>query len=340
MEAVAVKRDPPACVFRLLGECLMYQGADAPSDSASRDAANKTEGGKKPAAFRELPPGASRVGLGSLAQAVQGSPAAVIGGAKPAQTDELLFPTEDELREINARNKAAGRAARPANASAGSVPAGPGPAGAGAAVGAAPGAGAGAAVIQTSSLLSTIDAEAWADFGGWYQQDHTVFYRPTGHKDKFVFSWLTLTGPQAGAGDASPPAKVFDYLMSKDAQGSCAKCHSVDAVEGKGRVVNFTPLTARTKPRSFTHFVHEPHFGVTGDRGCHTCHALEKGQPYLKSYEQSNPHDFASEFGAVKKDTCQTCHNSGMARQDCLLCHKYHVNDVITPITTTKVTSQ
>jgi hypothetical protein len=29
-----------------------------------------------------------------------------------------------------------------------------------------------------------------------------------------------------------------------------------------------------------------------------------------------------------------------MARQDCLLCHKYHVNGVITPIMNTKIPIQ
>ena len=73
------------------------------------------------------------------------------------------------------------------------------------------------------------------------------------------------------------------------------------------------------------------------NRGCLTCHNLEKGRPYLKSYEQGNPQNFVSNFGAVKKDLCQTCHTSSMARQDCLLCHKYHVNGVITPIMNTKI---
>ena len=31
---------------------------------------------------------------------------------------------------------------------------------------------------------------------------------------------------------------------------------------------------------------------------------------------------FAPNFGAVKKDLCQTCHTSSMARQDCLTCHE------------------
>ena len=68
--------------------------------------------------------------------------------------------------------------------------------------------------------------------------------------------------------------------------------------------------------------------------------ALEKGSPYLKSYEQDNPWKFASGFGAVKKELCQTCHTSGEARQDCLLCHTYHVNGAATPIMNTGLPAQ
>ena len=190
------------------------------------------------------------------------------------------------------------------------------------------------------SIESNVDPESWAEYGGWYRQDYTIFYRPTGHKDKFIYSWLFLTGPQAPKGSKDPAAAVFDYLVSKDAQGSCTKCHSVDDIRGKGRLVNFSPPSVESKQGRFTNFIHEPHFGILENRGCLTCHSLEKSRPYLKSYEQGNPKNFASNFGAVKKDLCQTCHTSSMARQDCLLCHKYHVHGVITPIMNTKIPAQ
>jgi hypothetical protein len=191
-----------------------------------------------------------------------------------------------------------------------------------------------------AAIESDIDAESWADFGGWYRQDFAVFYRPTGHKDKFIYAWLSLTGLQSPKGLTSPAAAVFDALTAKDAQGSCTKCHSVDDVPGKGRRVNFSPVTAKTKEGRFTNFIHEPHFGILESRGCLTCHNLEKNKPYLKSYEQGNPQLFASSFGNAKKELCQTCHTASMARQDCLLCHKYHVNGVITPIMDTKIPAQ
>jgi hypothetical protein len=269
------------------------------------------------------------------------------------QTDDLLNPTEDELRGIAAPSKAAGKTVQPESAARKTDAASTKSDGIGspdatskadAHAPAAPPADSDPAVARPQAraapvigIPSDVDAESWAEYGGWYRQDYAIFYRPTGHKDKFIHSWLLLTGPQAPKGNKSPAAAVFDLLTGKDAQGSCTKCHSVDDIRGRGRLVNFSPPSVASKQGRFTNFVHEPHFGVMENRGCLTCHNLEKGRPYLQSYEQGNPKNFASNFGAVKKELCQTCHTSSMARQDCLLCHKYHVNGVVTPIMNTRI---
>ena len=367
--ASVVKRDPPPCMVRVLGQCLM--GAAAPPEGAAgSDTANTKPVGKKETPSASDLPGAMRAGVkdaGPAAEREAASGKTDAADAKPEdgkktlsaneqprnkatdQTDDLLFPTEEELRAMKAGSNNAGKAAQPqggvstdaaakadANAPAG-APADSGTAAAGPQTRAAP-------VI---SIASDVDPESWAEYGGWYRQDYAIFYRPTGHKDKFVYVWLFLTGPQAPKDEKSPEAAVFDFLTSKDAQGSCTKCHSVDEIQGKGRLVNFSPPSVESKRGRFTNFIHEPHFsvmenrtGVLENRGCLTCHSLEKGRPYLKSYEQGNPQSFVSTFGEVKKDLCQTCHNSGTARQDCLLCHKYHVNGVNTPIMNTKIPTQ
>jgi hypothetical protein len=264
------------------------------------------------------------------------------------QTDDLLFPTEEELRGLKG-GRSPGPSAQPekavgkadaARAKSDSAPSpdafAKGQPKASADADAGPGRPQ-TAPVPAVRLEGDVDAESWAEYGGWYRQDYAIFYRPTGHKDKLIQSWLLLTGPRAPKGDNSPAAAVFDHLAGKDAQGSCTKCHSVDDVPGKGRFVNFSPVSVASKQGRFTNFIHEPHFGILENRGCLTCHDLEKGRPYLKSYEQGNPQSFVSNFGAVKKDLCHTCHKSGMARQDCLLCHKYHVNGATTPIMSTRI---
>ena len=259
------------------------------------------------------------------------------------QTDDLLNPTPEELR-ASASDLA--RAGRKPSQGGGPAPENIGPAAAASAPEGAPRArtpDAAPAPQQRrapleASIESKVDPESWAEYGGWYRQDHAIFYRPAGHKDKFIHAWLTLTGPMAPKGDKSAPAAVFDALTGKDAQGSCTKCHSVDDVKDKGRRVNFAPTAKEAKANAFTRFAHEPHFGLMEGRGgCLTCHDIQKGRPYLKSFEQGDPHTFAANFGDVKKETCQGCHTSGMARQDCLTCHQYHINGVVTPMMETKV---
>ena len=364
------KRDPPPCIVSVLGQCLMFKGADDPAEAGPPEgvAGKSDNANAKPDGRKETPsagdlPAAMRAGVKDARSAA--NPEAVAGktdtaNAKPDdgtktlsanehaqakgadQTDDLLFPTEEELRAIKAHDKDAEKSAQPeggVSTDAASKADANAPANAPAASGTQP-AEPRTSVTPMISIASDVDPESWAEYGGWYQQDYTIFYRPTGHKDKFLYSWLFLTGPQAPKGDKSPAAAVFDFLTSKDAQGSCTKCHSVDDIQSKGRVVNFSPTSVASKQGRFTNFIHEPHFGILENRGCLTCHKLEKARPYLKSYEQGNPQTFVSNFGAVKKDLCQTCHTSSMARQDCLLCHQYHVNGVVTPIISTRIPTE
>jgi hypothetical protein len=250
------------------------------------------------------------------------------------QADDLLSPSQEELRAIKAHAEAAGTKSRFGNAS-----------GVEASNHTRPGSGVAPAGVQQTSaptikIESEVDPETWAKYGGWYRQDHAIFYRPTGHKDKFIYSWLFLTGPRVKQGESGPLAAVFETLTGKDAQGTCTKCHSIDGLDSGGRVVNFSPISVATKQGNFTRFIHEPHFNIMGGRGCLACHKLESHRPYLKSYEQRNPSEFASNFGPLKKELCQSCHTRAKARQDCVTCHKYHVNGVAAPTTSTRTPAQ
>jgi hypothetical protein len=316
--------DPQACIVAVLGQCLLSKGPEAEAAKPGGDL-----------------PRPSQAGLKDIAQAARPAGSVVRTQSEPPksrradQTDDLLNLTEEEVRGLAGKLKGApAQESDAANVRPGR-PVAPDTQNAPADAPAAP-----AKAAPVISIQSDVDPESWAEYGGWYRQDYAIFYRPTGHKDKFIYSWLVLTGHQAPKGDRSPAAAVFDFLTGKDAQGSCTKCHSVDDAQGKGRYVNFSPPSVKSKQGRFTNFVHEPHFGVLGTRGCLTCHNLAKGRPYLKSYEQGNPLSFVSSFGAVKKEFCQSCHTSSLARQDCLLCHKYHVNGVTTPIMNTKIPTE
>ncbi len=304
--------------------------------------ANTTPAAAAENAARKLP----AVQPTGVASANPGRPTG--GGRSPPtaadQTDDLLFPTDEEQRAMGAGRKGAKQSAplrdrpakndRPSPRSDGAAAADNAPKAA-TSVPAAPGRAAAVVGIQ-----SDVEPESWAAYGGWYRQDHAIFYRPVGHKDKLILNWLRLTGAVTEQGDANPATAVFGTLTDKQAQGSCTKCHSIDQSAGSGRTVNFSPLSAHNKVGRFTGFVHEPHFGILDKRGCLSCHTLEKSNPYLATYEQGDPQSFTPNFSSVKKELCQTCHTSSAARQDCLTCHKYHVPGPVTPIMKTKIPAE
>ena len=139
-------------------------------------------------------------------------------------------------------------------------------------------------------------------------------------------------------GVENPLAKsTFEHLSSKDAQGLCTKCHSVDETRTGRRRINWAPASHRTKASRFTRFLHEPHFGVVGEKGCLTCHALADSQPTKSSYTSGDPTVFSSNFKAIDKKTCESCHNRASALQDCTICHNYHVTKVGSPTLSTAI---
>lgn len=191
---------------------------------------------------------------------------------------------------------------------------------------------------ETEPLELDTDAETWAQFGGWYREDYTILYRPTGHADAFVKAWLDFSAARFSKAQGNLAASVFMELTGKDAQGQCSKCHSVDATKNQARVVKWTPSSTKTSESLFTSFSHEPHLGVvSAEKGCLTCHELSSAKGYLETYKANDPKKFVSNFAPVKKETCASCHGKKEVRQDCVLCHKYHVTDIFTPLMQTKI---
>ena len=191
---------------------------------------------------------------------------------------------------------------------------------------------------ETEALELDTDAETWAQFGGWYRQDYSILYKPTGHADTFLKAWLDFSAIRFSKTEGNLAVPVFAELTGKDAQGQCSKCHSVDATKQQARVIKWTPSSTDTSESLFTSFSHEPHLGVvSAQKGCLTCHEMSSAKGYLDTYKANDPKKFVSNFAPVKKETCASCHGKKEVRQDCVLCHKYHVTDIFTPVMQTKI---
>ena len=166
--------------------------------------------------------------------------------------------------------------------------------------------------------------EAMSAFGGWYLQDFAVYYRPGGHTDTFLRAWLDLS---AGAGAQGILDRVLAVLAGPKAPGYCAKCHSIDAADGVSRV-NWTGKQPEVNLHDFNRYKHAPHFSLLDERGCVTCHRLNRRAEYLEAFKGRDPARFVSNFLPMGKKDCASCHATGKARDNCLTCHNYHVGKV------------
>ncbi|QQO23274.1 tetratricopeptide repeat protein [Bradyrhizobium diazoefficiens] len=172
------------------------------------------------------------------------------------------------------------------------------------------------------------DPEAWAQTGGWYRDDFTIRYRPTGHADQFLQTWLDLAGRGHGAGLHDKMTPVFAELAPKDAVGRCTKCHSVDDEAG-AKVVNWHPFDPNAINNRFTNYSHKPHVELIGAKTCVRCHELQPTDSgFLKTYEGGDPVNYTPNFKHLDKALCAECHSQQTAWESCTLCHGYHVPDV------------
>ena len=162
--------------------------------------------------------------------------------------------------------------------------------------------------------------------GGWYEQDFTLYYRPTGHEDRFIRGWLDLASGGAASGGAR--GDMFKSLSGKKSPGLCAKCHSVDRAGEKVRRVNWRAKGPTMNVRGFTRYRHAPHFNLLDEKGCLTCHRLDSGAKYLGGFKDLNPATYASNFHPIPKAVCTTCHARNGASDKCLTCHNYHIGEV------------
>jgi hypothetical protein len=184
---------------------------------------------------------------------------------------------------------------------------------------------------EVEALIDDIATErdAAVAAGGWYipQYEFAIRYRPAGHVDRFFKGWLDLL---AGLDPALLPdvgKQVFQAISDLKAPGLCIKCHSIDEDSRSKLHINW--LTKRPSPHqhNITHFNHTTHFSLLDDKGCKTCHAMDKNADFMGSFKSYAAVSFKSGFQPIKKDTCMKCHNKTMASESCLNCHNYHVGN-------------
>ncbi|MBT4488415.1 MAG: hypothetical protein HOC72_12790 [Rhodospirillaceae bacterium] len=171
--------------------------------------------------------------------------------------------------------------------------------------------------------IETASGEDWNATGGWYLDEFTLRYRPTGHGDGFIFAWLNLTGELVAKLPAS--GLIFEGLISPKAPGLCGKCHSVDQAQAGGFKVNWLDYRPKQGQKKSVRFSHTAHFSLLGEEGCLTCHMRDGEADFAGGYKDRNPKTFSSNFKPLARKICAECHTSAKAGDNCLTCHNYHL---------------
>jgi hypothetical protein len=184
-----------------------------------------------------------------------------------------------------------------------------------------------AANKPAAATPTPFDPEVWAQSGGWYREDFTIRYRPAGHADQFLQTWLDFSGRAYGSSHHDQMTPIFDELTSKDAVGRCTKCHSIDDAAG-AKMVNWQPFDADAINNRFTNYSHKPHVELIGTKTntCVRCHELQETESgFQKTYEGGDPVNYTPNFKQLDKSVCAACHSQQTAWESCTLCHGYHV---------------
>jgi len=182
--------------------------------------------------------------------------------------------------------------------------------------------------------VKTARPEDWVSQGGWYSPDasFTLNYHPRGHSDRFLSAWMNLTVDGSKAIDSLSSEALFKELSASKGVGLCVKCHSID--DSPAKLVNWMGSRPDPVVHGFERFSHSAHLSLMDSRGCLTCHSMSLKDPrskgtddYASTFEpgKQDPSMFHSNFKVIDKNVCASCHQSGLVRDDCLLCHNYHI---------------
>jgi hypothetical protein len=166
------------------------------------------------------------------------------------------------------------------------------------------------------SKLGTIASHQGAD-----STDYSILYQAKKHTDNYLQSWLT-------AASVAKPAKALFDSSPQLHQGfpSCVICHSVEADKNQNVFINWKAKQHHVTKRPLTKFSHGPHLSLN----CNHCHTLQEAvdqQKFMNSFKGLDPTVVEPVFRSIKKEDCSQCHKPGVANDNCLNCHHYHVGD-------------
>ena len=143
---------------------------------------------------------------------------------------------------------------------------------------------------------------------GWAAEPLGLVYRPAGHADRVLASWLSFASSVDTEENDLAEAFKERLFDPDDGPGLCASCHgSRDA----------GAMVWRAEPHARRHsvFDHRPHLAIheaARQDLCQTCH------------ERASPSSTGQDFKSIGLATCQDCHGKQGIGDSCTTCHRYH----------------
>ena len=175
--------------------------------------------------------------------------------------------------------------------------------------------------------------------GGDDDGEQTLRYRAVEHADPVILSWIELflneTKLTQMKENIEPEIieRVRDYLLDpQEGPGACAKCHQpglVDRIKSTEGISQATWNYRGQVERHFSKYSHGIHIKFLGPKkNCQFCHQLDSDSDYEAYFDQEtrDADDFLSNFRSISKVKCAECHQPEKARDDCVICHNYHLN--------------
>lgn len=191
--------------------------------------------------------------------------------------------------------------------------------------------------------MQKIEYEAPSEIagGGWQSDGLAINYLPTGHADPVARAWFNYAVNAAAMAESAQADEVVveraealrEALMADSGFGNCTKCHAVTEVtdsqagnddSGSRLMVEwgFQPVD----DRPYVQYDHGPHINLLGPGTlCTKCHTPNPEAEYAASFTHFDANDYQAGFKPVAQATCTECHTKAKVRQDCLLCHEYHL---------------
>ena len=167
---------------------------------------------------------------------------------------------------------------------------------------------------------------------GWYRNDQIfqISFRPAGHADKFMTSLIGVVVETPDANENPAIAPIFNKMTSDASVGACNRCHTIDEKEMSVYHVNWSPAYRDPLIRSFTRFSHRPHLTQPQLRDCTGCHSMDENQCNAATFNHFDGSEFVSNFKAITKANCMSCHFNDSTNSGCTQCHSYHVGSRVT----------